>query len=391
MKSLIFVASLLIATASFAQVNRSMTSDGNWDNASKWSGSNIADDINENASLGNNVDATIRNNYNYTIRNLTFGNNATLEIEPNGSLDLGADGTPGNLTVSNGGDITVDGTLIIWGNVQVGNNLEWEITGTVIIKGSVIMGNNAEMTVSGDLTVDGNFIAGNNADVYVSGGIHVGGDVVIGSNGDLTGCGGCFTIGGSCSGPNSFCQSSVLPVIFTHLSVEHIDENSNTLHWATSMEVDFEKFVVEHSKDGVEYHSIGEVYGQGFNVFDTENRYTFTDQNPHVGWNYYRLKAVDLDQKFEYSRVVSAWNEPSRMLWVTPNPARGQLHVYTNFGANEEDHVVLLNQLGKPVLEVSPDEAGEGIALGSDITPGLYFLRYKSRDREYVTRVIIQN
>lgn len=103
MKSLIFVASLLIATASFAQVNRSMTSDGNWDNASKWSGSNIADDINENASLGNNVDATIRNNYNYTIRNLTFGNNATLEIEPNGSLDLGADGTPGNLTVSNGG------------------------------------------------------------------------------------------------------------------------------------------------------------------------------------------------------------------------------------------------------------------------------------------------
>lgn len=370
----------------FSQTQMSTT--GNWDDASKWNGGNIGDLLTEAVSIGNNVDATIRNGFSYTVGSVTMSNNNELSVH--GSLTIGANGTPRNLTTNNNAVINVTGTLIIWGDLTVNNNLTWNISGTVIIKGNVSMGNGAALEVSGDLEVDGNFNAGNNADVDVTGNITVGGNVNVGNNGVLTGCAGCFNLGGNCNAPSSFCSSAPLPVTILYLRGENFLERSVRLSWATSSELNFHKFIIERSSNGVAFREVGEVEGQGRNVEDIVTHYTYEDYFSREGWNYYRLRMLDFDLTYAYSAIVSVWFQGEKELSVHPNPASQFIHYNTNFDPEEGDRIVLINSVGRPILSEPAGRENTRLPLPANISPGLYVLKYSGKNREYTTRVIIR-
>ncbi len=79
------------------------------------------------------------------------------------------------------------------------------------------------------------------------------------------------------------------------------------LSWATASEKDNNKFVVEQSVNGIDFKAIGEVKGAG--TSQTENRYSFTDENPSKAINYYRLKTIDNDGAEALSKVVAIANK----------------------------------------------------------------------------------
>ena len=77
------------------------------------------------------------------------------------------------------------------------------------------------------------------------------------------------------------------------------------LVWKTSTELNTAYFAVERSLDGKSFKEVGKVTAK-----NTRNGavYKFDDlQSPMASKIYYRLKMVDIDQKYEYSSVASVW------------------------------------------------------------------------------------
>jgi len=78
------------------------------------------------------------------------------------------------------------------------------------------------------------------------------------------------------------------------------------LQWTTSSEINFSHFIIERSADGIQYSEVARVNASNNNQTPDSYRdkqYSHLDNNPLNGKSFYRLKMVDIDEKFEYSPV----------------------------------------------------------------------------------------
>ncbi|MDX5394976.1 MAG: T9SS type A sorting domain-containing protein, partial [Hymenobacteraceae bacterium] len=148
------------------------------------------------------------------------------------------------------------------------------------------------------------------------------------------------------------------------------------LNWSTASEINNKHFVVERSQNGKEFVAVGTVKGNG--TTNQAHVYSFTDQEPLKGQSYYRLKQVDTDDKFEYSRVAAVkFMSEYSSLQVYPNPAKQEVNL--SFEAKENQFVQLqvLNMQGQQVLQL-PFEATAGaneLKLQLEkLTPGMYLI-----------------
>jgi len=114
--------------------------------------------------------------------------------------------------------------------------------------------------------------------------------------------------------------ASLLPVILSYFEVNE-DQGSVNLEWSTEVEIGTDKFVIERSQSGRNFVQIGEIDASGSaNIGDT---YTFKDQEPVLGENYYRLRILDLDGSYDYSNIrLIRVKSGEASLAVSPNPAR---------------------------------------------------------------------
>jgi len=158
------------------------------------------------------------------------------------------------------------------------------------------------------------------------GGGHTGGDGGNGSAASSFNSGTApLNIPGETSGGNNI--GSVTIVCLTTLPVELIDfkaviqENEHvTLHWSTASEKNNLGFTLERSADNRHWSALGFVSGNGTTTQPSD--YFFRDEKPLAGVNYYRLKQMDTDGKFEFSPIVVAdirSQEPQ--FDIFPNPS----------------------------------------------------------------------
>ena len=123
-------------------------------------------------------------------------------------------------------------------------------------------------------------------------------------------------------------SASPLPLDFLSFSVT--EENGNALlNWTTTNEVNVDRFEIERSGNGADFEVIG--ITKANNVSDAINSYDFSDINPLAQVNYYRIKQVDFDGAFDYTRIEfilidgDGWQ-----LSVYPNPTTHHLNVVTS-------------------------------------------------------------
>jgi len=95
---------------------------------------------------------------------------------------------------------------------------------------------------------------------------------------------------------------TILPVELVNFTATQ-KHNAVQLNWATASEKDNKQFIVERSQNGKEFTSIATVNGKGTSTI--HSNYSFTDAEPPAGVSYYRLKQVDLDGTFVYSKTVT--------------------------------------------------------------------------------------
>jgi hypothetical protein len=117
----------------------------------------------------------------------------------------------------------------------------------------------------------------------------------------------------------------VLPVEF--LSFEgKPNQRKVDLTWTTASERNSDHFEVQRSLDGENYEALGEVQAMGNSQNTTA--YSFVDENPYSGINYYRLKQVDLSGEFsETERIAVLFRRVGMPIELYPNPAKESISV----------------------------------------------------------------
>lgn len=123
----------------------------------------------------------------------------------------------------------------------------------------------------------------------------------------------------------SFQKGASLPLKWLFVQGEWKNEQA-LLQWATSYEEQTSHYEIEQSADGAIFKRIGTVKAAGNSTVRKD--YQFTDINPVKGWNYYRIRQIDLDGKSSYSKVITLLNrkELSQPL-LYPNPAHNQVYI----------------------------------------------------------------
>ncbi|SEJ74340.1 Por secretion system C-terminal sorting domain-containing protein [Dyadobacter sp. SG02] len=178
---------------------------------------------------------------------------------------------------------------------------------------------------------------------------------------------------------------SALPV--TLISFNSDPEGQTVkLTWRTSNETNSEGFEVQRSRDSHTWMKIGHVESQNSNS-NAEITYQFDDTTPLKGINYYRLKMIDLDGTFAYSRISSLLaGKPEQTMTTYPNPVvNGRLTINVSFTGLY--HAEVYNLSGVRVLQ---NKMGMSRELNvSKLASGMYVLRVKSATGEVETSTFV--
>jgi hypothetical protein len=141
-------------------------------------------------------------------------------------------------------------------------------------------------------------------------------------------------------------SSDALPVTLVSFRAE-AEGAVAQLSWATTEEVNSERFDVQHSRDGANWLTVGKVASHRDSK--VMQQYRFVHNTPSDGLNYYRLKMIDLDGTFAMSRIQSVRLDTKGNIFIYPNPVGDKLTI-TSSGRNIGS-VEVMDIAGKKILE----------------------------------------
>jgi hypothetical protein len=160
-------------------------------------------------------------------------------------------------------------------------------------------------------------------------------------------------------------RDTPLPVTLASFVV--VREGSTALlAWSTTEETNSDRFEIERSRNGDNWKTIGTVESIGDNKALTS--YHFVDASLAPGdENLYRLRMVDNDGTFTYSRIRSVRFESPDDRFVYPNPVSDRLFI-RNFTRILSTRILDMN--GRTVTR--PDDLSDGVVNVSKLTTGIY-------------------
>lgn len=123
--------------------------------------------------------------------------------------------------------------------------------------------------------------------------------------------------------------------------------NQHLLSWKSECTGAKASFELQRSGDGIHFTSLA-------NFTVTQERclqpFDQIDQNPLPGINYYRLKSIDVDGKFDLSNIVtlSTKSRGFNLLTVSPNPVgRENVYLKVNAGDKAEMNIIVSDFSGR--------------------------------------------
>lgn len=180
----------------------------------------------------------------------------------------------------------------------------------------------------------------------------------------------------------------ILPVSLTSFSV-NTNGDINNIKWSTEEEINCKYFSIERSTDGVNFESINQ---QPARNLAGKQTYSFSDDKFKSGNNFYRLKIVDIDGHFSYSKIIKVVNSSDERLLINPNPVIREFTLSTSFPENGPVTINVTDVNGKLIKRIS-DNVSKGYTtmeiyqLGK-LSPGTYFLEVRQKDYSRSTKFI---
>ncbi|HFA48364.1 MAG TPA: T9SS type A sorting domain-containing protein [Bacteroidetes bacterium] len=299
-----------------------------------------------------------------------------------GSFDVGASNSSNAIAgFSSRGPVTVDGS----------NRMKPDVSAPGVSVRSCIRGGNYD-TFSGT-SMAGPHVAGTvalliSANPSLAGNVAQIEDLLKSTAGGQTTTDGCGGDGPTSSPNNTYGRGiinaeaavnaalALLPVELIRFTGK-LTASGVQLNWETALPGSLHHFEIERSKDGRAWGGIGK------KVFlPTSGDYGLLDEKPLPGNNYYRLKMVDLDGSFEYSKVVVVQLKEKGGISIFPNPAFEKLSLFANWQPGGET-VFVFSASGQLLLkkEVPATEKQQVLRLDvAALPPGVYFIKTVSGD-----------
>lgn len=141
--------------------------------------------------------------------------------------------------------------------------------------------------------------------------------------------------------------SIILPLHL--LSFTATAKNTTTeLHWQTSFEKNTALFEIQRGNLPETYKPIANINSAGNST--ALLYYSFIDEQPLAGTNFYRLKMVDKDGRYTFSKTIIVQSVAVKSFKIYPNPAQHTLHILIPPIKNQQYRWSIKNMNGKKVM-----------------------------------------
>ena len=165
--------------------------------------------------------------------------------------------------------------------------------------------------------------------------------------------------------------------------------NGVLLTWLTASEKDASHFEIQRTTDGQTINILGNVNAQGNSRSKFE--YSFLDEQPFHGLNYYRLKQCDIDGTCkEYPWIaLQASSSGEAIISLVPNPADTHIDFKTTgFDPSSIQHLKIQNMRGVTVYE--SNELPEALEI-NNLPSGVYILTAQLIQGSITTKLVVSH
>jgi hypothetical protein len=176
-------------------------------------------------------------------------------------------------------------------------------------------------------------------------------------------------------------SSTTTPLTLTSFTAQASETNQIKTSWQTATEINTSHFIVEQSSDGKTFTAKGTVKAVGSGA----NSYTFdvplflntpSGDMGGLGVRFFRLKMIDKDGSFTYSKVVSVslTTNNSPLITINPNPAKDYTTI--SFSNSVQKATISVYDItGKTVIKQSIQSNENSVRLNtSNLTKGAYII-----------------
>jgi hypothetical protein len=170
-----------------------------------------------------------------------------------------------------------------------------------------------------------------------------------------------------------------------------LQQQNVALRWITASEQQSKNFGIERSYDGINFGNIG--YTAAMGNSSSPHQYTFTDTSVAHKNNYYRLRQIDLDDKFTYSKVIQVNGSTQiRPFIVSPSPFTTGIDLLFARAPAGKTSIRLLDMTGKALFRQEDTPAGQNplhVDLsGLNLAAGIYILEVRTGAETYTEKLI---
>ncbi len=186
---------------------------------------------------------------------------------------------------------------------------------------------------------------------------------------------------------------AALPVTLLNFNGTKVN-NGVQLNWKVTNEIRFAGYEIERSTDVASFKKIGFLQARGLAPI---TNYQFDDvQLPNSQQLFYRLKMIDQDGRFSYSKVIRIkTNEQmnNRVISISPNPFVNDLTIQMQSSGNQNIELQLLDMSGK-LLKYKRSTISTGLnqlyIKAGDLPTGMYVLKLLTTDGVITEKVMKQ-
>jgi cephalosporin-C deacetylase len=178
--------------------------------------------------------------------------------------------------------------------------------------------------------------------------------------------------------------SGLIPVELINFNGK-ITKNGNELSWQTASEKNNKSFELERSDNAINWTLITKINGKG-NANSLTN-YQFTDkEGPLSIIAYYRLKQIDFNADFKYSKTISLQSIKPNLIELFPNPFTNELTIKINELKPPFDYK-LYDVFGR-IWALNKTNSNEIIINTTELMNGYYFIEIKNKELTIIKKII---
>jgi hypothetical protein len=148
-----------------------------------------------------------------------------------------------------------------------------------------------------------------------------------------------------------------------YLNLSGVYKNQSIqLSWSDNVASNADYYEIEKSSANTGFNKIGTVFNLNSNDLSSVNFFSFTDNSPYAGDNYYRIKSISKQGLISYSNIVDINGNPadSRKIYLINSFGEGGVSLACNTDKDCSGKIVMYNVIGQS-LESQTVQLNKGL------------------------------